>query len=97
MDDKLCRELASSVKEVARIARGRSSPKSVYVVLAPSDIQAIRARVGMSQAVFARTFQLGLDTLKGWEQGKRSPDAAATNYLRIIAADPEYVQRLIAA
>ena len=97
MDDKLFRELASNVKEAAKIANGQSTPKSVYVVLTPADIKAIRAKVGMSQAVFARTFQLSLDTLKGWEQGKRSPDAAATNYLRIIAADPEYVQRLIAA
>ena len=51
----------------------------------------------MSQAVFARSYYLSLDTLKGWEQGKRSPDAAASNYLRLIQADPEFVRRTIAA
>jgi putative transcriptional regulator len=51
----------------------------------------------MSQAVFARSFQLSLDTVKGWEQGKRKPDAAAANYLRMIKADPKYVQRTLAA
>ena len=51
----------------------------------------------MSQAVFARTFQLSLDTIKGWEQGKRGPDAAATNYLRMIKADPQHVLRALEA
>jgi putative transcriptional regulator len=51
----------------------------------------------MSQAVFARSFQLSLDTLKGWEQGKRKPDVAAANFLRMIKADPEFVQQTLAA
>lgn len=45
----------------------------------------------MSQAVFARTFQLSLDTVKSWEQGKRRPDTAEANYLRLIKADLEFV------
>jgi putative transcriptional regulator len=51
----------------------------------------------MSQSVFASTFRLSLDTLKGWEQGKRKPDAAAANFLRMIKANPEFVQRTLAA
>ena len=97
MDDKLFKELDANLKEAVRVAKGTSVPKSVYVVLAPAEIKAIRASVGMSQAVFARSFQLSLDTIKGWEQGKRKPDAAAANYLRMIEADPEYVQRTLAA
>lgn len=50
----------------------------------------------MSQSVFASRFRLSLDTLKGWEQGKRKPDAAAANFLRMIKADPEYVQSTLA-
>ena len=49
------------------------------------------------QATFACSFQLSLDTIEGSEQGKRKPDAAAANYLRMIQADPEYVQRTLAA
>ena len=49
------------------------------------------------QSVFASTFRLSLDTLTGWEQGKRKPDAAAANFLRLIKADPDYVQRTLAA
>jgi putative transcriptional regulator len=97
MDDKLFKELDANLKEAVKVAKGASAPTSVYVILTPAEIKAIRARVKMSQAVFARSFQLSLDTVKGWEQGKRKPDAAAANYLRMIQADPEHVQRALAA
>ncbi len=97
MDNKLFKELDTNLKEAVKVAKGTSALKSVYVVLSPSEIKAIRTGVKMSQAVFARSFQLSLDTIKGWEQGKRKPDAAAANYLRLIQADPEHVQRMLAA
>jgi putative transcriptional regulator len=97
MDDKLFKELDANLKEAVKVAKGTLAPKSVYVVLSPAEIKAIRASVKMSQAIFARSFQLSLDTIKGWEQGKRKPDVAAANYLRMIKADPEYVQRILAA
>ena len=97
MNDKLFNELDANLKEAVRVARGTKAPKSVYVVLKPAEIRAIRNSVGMSQSVFASTFRLSLDTLKGWEQGKRKPDAAAANFLRMIKANPEFVQRTLAA
>jgi len=97
MDDKLFKELDANLKEAVKVAKGIKAPKSVYVVLKPAEIKAIRTSVGMSQSVFANTFRLSLDTLKGWEQGKRRPDAAAANFLRMIKADPEFVQRTLAA
>ncbi len=97
MDEKLFKELDANLEEAARIAKGTTAPKSVYIVLAPAEIRTIRKSVNMSQATFARSFQLSLDTLKGWEQGKRKPDAAAANFLRMIKADPDFVQRTLAA
>jgi putative transcriptional regulator len=97
MDEKLFEELDANLKEAVKVAKGTTAPKSVYVVLTPAEIRSIRASVNMSQAVFARSFQLSLDTLKGWEQGKRRPDVAAANFLRMIKADPEFVQRMLAA
>ena len=97
MDDKLFKELNANLKKAVKVASGTKAPKSVYVVLQPAEIKAIRASVGMSQSVFASTFRLSLDTLKGWEQGKRKPDAAAANFLRMIKADPEFVQKTLAA
>lgn len=97
MDEKLFKELDANLKEAVKIAKGTTAPKSVYVVLTPAEIRTIRTSINMSQAVFARSFQLSLDTLKGWEQGKRKPDVAAVNFLRMIKADPEFVQRTLAA
>ncbi len=97
MDDKLFKELDANLKEAVKVAKGTSAPTSVYVILTPAEIKAIRARVKMSQAVFARSFQLSLDPVKGWEQGKRKPDAAAANYLRMIRANPEHVKRALTA
>ena len=71
MDDKLFTELDANLKEAVKVAKGTSTPTAVYVVLTPAEIKAIRISVKMSQAVFARSFQLSLDTIKGWEQGKR--------------------------
>ena len=97
MDDKLFNELETNLKEAVDIAKGRVAPETAYFVITPATIKAIRHKVKMSQAMFARSYHLSLDTLKGWEQGKRTPDAAASNYLRLIQADPEFVRKTIAA
>lgn len=97
MDDKLFDELDANLKEAVKVAKDTRAPNSVYIVLRPAEIRAIRASVGMSQSVFANTYRLSLDTLKGWEQGKRKPDCAAANFLRMIKADPEFVQKTLAA
>ena len=97
MDDKLFNELETNLKEAVDVAKGRVAPETAYFVITPATIKSIRQKVKMSQAMFARSYHLSLDTLKGWEQGKRTPDAAASNYLRLIQADPEFVRKTIAA
>lgn len=91
MDAKLFQELEGNLQEAVKYAKGKSEPQAIYFVLSPADIRAIRKGLDMSQSVFANKFQLSLNTLKGWEQGKRKPDAAATNYMRLIKADPQHV------
>ena len=96
MDEKLFKELDANLEEAVNVAKDTKAATSVYIVLSPKEIKAIRSSVKMSQAVFARSFQLSLDTVKGWEQGKRKPDVAAANFLRLIKVDPEYVRRALA-
>ena len=97
MDKELFDELETNLKEAVKLVKGKTKPKSVYFALSAEDIKQIRKGVQMSQAVFAGTFQLSLDTIKGWEQAKRKPDAAATNYLRMIKADADHVLSVLAA
>jgi len=95
MDKELFDELHSNLKEAVKMAKGEIKLATVYFVLTPKDIKAIREGVGLSQKLFAQTFHLSLNTIQGWEQGKRSPDAAATNFLRLIKADSNQVLRML--
>jgi DNA-binding transcriptional regulator YiaG len=53
------------------------------------DVSALRQKTGLSQEDFALQFNLDLATLQGWEQGRRLPDLAAENYLRVIERSPQ--------
>lgn len=65
--------------------RGRSA------VLARSA----RAATGLSQPDFARRYGVPVASLRDWEQGRRKPDAATRNYLRVIASMPDAVARAL--
>lgn len=65
-------------------------------VVAGPDIKAIRERVKMTQAKFAKAYGLPLGTVKDWEQGRRQPDAPARALLTLIAKKPEVVRRVLA-
>lgn len=69
MDNKLHKELLSNLKEAVKVVKGEKTA-TAYVVLTPADIKAIRRKARMPQAEFARAFNLSIDTIKGWEQGK---------------------------
>jgi len=68
--------------------------KPVRVHEAP-DIAAIRRRLRLSQGAFATLFGIPLATLKDWEQGRRTPDAPARAYLRVIARNPNAVRHAL--
>jgi putative transcriptional regulator len=57
--------------------------------------QQAREATGLSQAAFAERYRIPLSTFRDWEQGQRVPDAAAKNYLRLIAKMPEEVARAL--
>ncbi len=58
-------------------------------VVAVPDVRAIREEPHMTQDEFAASYGIPLATLKGWEQGRRRPDATAAAYLSVIAKLPE--------
>ena len=60
------------------------------------DPKRIRLGLDLTQEQFARRFEIALGTLRDWEQNVRLPDSAAKAYLRVIANDPEGVERALA-
>ncbi|MCK9607358.1 MAG: helix-turn-helix domain-containing protein [Methylomonas sp.] len=49
----------------------------------------VRKRLGLSQAEFSRRIDVSLETIRNWEQGKRSPTGAAKALLKILDKAPE--------
>jgi putative transcriptional regulator len=64
---------------------------------APKQIAAIRRRLGLSQAVFARLLNVSPATARSWEQGVNTPGGPSSRLLQIAGANPEallpYVRR----
>ena len=80
-----------SLNQAVAFAKGRSKDAKVHVVHVP-NVRSLRERLKMSQQAFAATYHIPLATLKGWEQGRRQPDATAAAYLSIIEKMPTEAQ-----
>ncbi|MEH6718594.1 MAG: helix-turn-helix domain-containing protein [Aurantimonas endophytica] len=68
--------------------------------VAPLDtalkLQAIRARLRLSQGEFAGLLRIPRSTLQNWEQGRTEPDSFVRHVIDIIYDDPEGMRRRLA-
>ena len=55
----------------------------------------IRRALALTQEEFAVRYHIPLGTLRDWEQGRAEPDQPTQAYLKVIARDPERVERLL--
>lgn len=91
-------ELVRSVEEVRDHVTGRRKltlrttkfklPKPAPAV-SPKDVEKIRARLKVSQPVFAAILNVPTVTAISWEKGRRSPSGAALRLLEIVKKHPE--------
>jgi putative transcriptional regulator len=58
-------------------------------IVTSSEIKALRALLGMTQAEFAARYYIPVKTLQGWEQGRRALDPASSAYLHLVAFNPD--------
>ena len=49
----------------------------------------VRKRLGLSQAELSDRIDVPLETIRNWEQGKRSPTGAAKALLKVLDRAPE--------
>ena len=89
-------DLIAAMEEAAAHAQGTGKVARVHVIEVP-DVRAIRERLGLSQQAFATAYRIPLATLKGWEQGRRQPDATASAYLSVIAYLPQQARDALRA
>jgi len=59
------------------------------------DVKALRARLGISQEVFAGRYGLDLATVRNWEQGRTKPEGPAVALLQLIDRDPDKIVELL--
>jgi putative transcriptional regulator len=90
------KSIEQGLKEALSHARGEALGVVHEIDLPEPDVQAIRARTGLSQNDFARSIGVKKGTLLNWEQRRRSPDGPARVLLALISKDPQIVQRTLA-
>jgi putative transcriptional regulator len=87
--------MIQSAKQALAFAQGKSNHGCVVHVPNDIDVRAIRERIALSQAEFARLFGLSKRTLEHWEHGRRIPSGPARAFLTVIAREPEAVRRAL--
>ncbi|EAX0869001.1 DNA-binding transcriptional regulator [Salmonella enterica] len=90
MDKVLFERLTQSMSQMNEIIEGNREPSRTFHIDA-MKIKEIRQASGLSQSKFAELISVNVDTLRNWEQGRRSPTGPAKALLRAIANDPRNV------
>ena len=52
-------------------------------------VRQVRARYGLTQTEFADQIEVPVETVRNWEQGKRTPRGPARALLKLIATAPD--------
>ena len=73
----------------ADLARQSAQDEAQAMQDAARFARRVRKRLGFSQAEFADRIDVSLDTIRNWEQGKRSPTGAAKALLKVLEKAPE--------
>ena len=83
-------QLSESLRQAGKIRRGELRPGRV-IEYQPTDIKAIRLKLGKSQSEFALMIGISVATLQNWEQGRRTPGGPARALLKVAEHDPDAV------
>ena len=94
MNDFNFDELVQSMKEAIAIEKGTQKPSRKFTYT-PLDVKTIREKIHKSQIEFSNMLGINVGTLRNWEQGIRKPDGAATTLLRLVAANPQFVESVL--
>jgi DNA-binding transcriptional regulator YiaG len=83
----------------ARVTRAKVTVRRVDVVppqqYRERDIQRVRERLGLSQAVFASLLGASVSTVRAWERGARGPSEMARRLLEVAERQPEVFEEVL--
>ncbi len=87
--------IMEGLNEALAFVRGEDVPGVRVHIPAEIDVRAIREKLGMTQAQFAERHGFSAARVRDWEQGRRVPDPGVRAFLKVIAAEPEVVERVL--
>ena len=93
-DEDITTQIASDLDTAPEVA-DLTQFRRVYNPPIP-NIKAIRQKLGLSQAAFARRFGFSVRTVQQWEQGRAVPDRPARILLKVIESAPRAVEQALA-
>lgn len=73
----------------AELARQAAADEAEAREAVAAHVRHLRQRSGLSQPAFARRLNVPVETLRNWEQGKKTPRGPARALLRIIDKAPD--------
>jgi len=71
--------------------RELKSGREVSAGFGGQRITRLRERLNLSQPVFAQVLNVSAETVKKWEQDKRTPEGSALRLLELTEQHPEWV------
>lgn len=95
---KAAESIMAGLQDAVAYARGDTTRGQAHIVCVPDtvDVKAIRKRLGLTQAAFARQCGFEISSIRNWEQGRRQPEGPARVLLLVIDKEPDAVQRALA-
>jgi putative transcriptional regulator len=91
--NKAEKSILRGLDETLASAKGDKTGARVHrIAVKTPDVVAIRKKSGLSQTQFARSIDVPLGTLQGWEQGRRRPVGPARVLQALIEKRPSIVR-----
>lgn len=95
-------EISNGFDALGQEREGKITLRKHHVDVKPAptvtatELVALRERMNLSRAVFARHLRTNERTLENWEQGRSKPNAQAALVIRLVEKFPETLRRLAA-
>lgn len=73
----------------SQLAAQQASDDSAVMQDAAKYARRVRQRLGLTQQQLSQRIDVSIETIRNWEQGKRSPTGAAKALLQVLDRAPE--------